>query len=116
MRAREAPLIILVYLLWNRYSLTTRATLHLCRGGVSLLGFLESLSGKEDEEQVRFVRVQDNGSMSQCVKVQLQGVPVYGIIDSGANISIIGGELFWKVAHLRKEDCKKANKVPWTYE
>ena len=86
------------------------------QGSVDPLDFLESSS---DDEMVRRVRVHDKGSMSQCVKVQLQGVPVYGIIDSGADISIIGGDLFRKVAsvaRLKKRDFKKADKVPRTYD
>ena len=57
--------------------------------------------------------------MSQCVKVQLQGVPAYGIFYSGADISIIGGDLFCNiasVARLKKRDFKKADKVPRTYD
>lgn len=86
------------------------------QGRVNPLDFLESSS---EDEVVRQVRVHDKGSASHCVKVQLQGVPVYGIIDSGADISIIGGDLFRKVAsvaHLKKRDFKKADKVPKTYD
>ena len=36
--------------------------------------------------------------MTHCVRVMLQGVPVYGAIDSGADIMILGGRLFKKVA------------------
>ena len=60
----------------------------------------------------------DKGSAPQCVKVQLQGVPVYGLINSGADITIIGGDLFRRVAttaHLKKRDFRKADKVPRTY-
>ncbi len=56
--------------------------------------------------------------MSQCVKVQLQGVPAYGVIDSGADITILGGDLFRKVATvawLKKRDLKKPDKTPKTY-
>ena len=65
------------------------------------------------------VRVQDGGSISQCVKVQLQGVPAYGFIDTGADITIIGGKLFKKVAttaRLKKRHFKKADKIPKTYD
>ena len=64
------------------------------------------------------VRVQDGGSISQCVKVQLQGVPAYGFIDAGADITIIGSKLFKKVAtitRLKKRHFKKADKIPKTY-
>ena len=72
------------------------------------LTFLQSSS---DEEVVRQVQVSDTGSISQCVKLFIQGVPVYGIIDSGADITIIGGKLFKRVAlaaQLKKKDDKVA--------
>ena len=52
------------------------------------------------------------------MKVFIQGVPAYGLIDSGADITIIGGSLFKKVAtvaRLRKKNFMKADKVPRTY-
>jgi len=78
-------------------------------------------SESEEDEAVKAyaVHVQDQGSISQCVKVQIQGVPAYGLIDTGADISIIGGKLFKRVAtiaHLKKRDFKKADKVPRTYD
>lgn len=62
------------------------------------LAYLYSLSEEEEEPGVRQVRVSDHGSKHQCVKVRIQRVPAYGIIDSGADITIIGGGLFRKVA------------------
>ena len=51
-------------------------------------------SSSEDEDtEVRQVRVKDTGSHSHCVKVSVQGVPAYGLIDSGADITIVGGPL-----------------------
>ena len=53
------------------------------------------------------VRVKDKGSKPQYVNVQVQGVPTSGIIDTGADITIMGGELFKKVAaaaRLKKRD------------
>ena len=43
------------------------------------------LSGSEDEEVVRKVELKDEGSVSKCVIVLLQGVPATGFIDSGAD-------------------------------
>ena len=57
--------------------------------------------------------------MTHCVRVMLQGVLVYGVIDSGADIMILGGRLFKKVAlvvKLRKKDFKKPDKTPQTYD
>ena len=47
------------------------------------------------------------------------GVPVFVIIDSGADITIMGGELFKKVAataKLKKKDFKAPDKVPRMYD
>ena len=54
-----------------------------------------------------------------CACVNIQGVPAYGIVDSGANITILGSELFKKVAtvaKLKKKDFKPADKTPHNYD
>lgn len=76
-------------------------------------------SSDEEEVEVRMVRVRDEGSQARCAPVQIQGVPMYGIIDSGADITIIGGDLFRKVAttaRLKKKDMKQPDKTPRTYD
>ncbi len=55
------------------------------------LHFLYS-SDSGEEDTVRQVRVTDQGSKPRCVKVQIAGVPMYGIIDSGADITIMEGQ------------------------
>lgn len=35
---------------------------------------------------VHQVSMKDSGSMTQCIKLSLQGVPIYRIIDSGTDI------------------------------
>ena len=83
------------------------------------LDYLYSSSDDEEARDVRQIRVSDKGSRSQCARVQIQGVPAFGIIDSGADITIMGGGLFRKVAsvaHLKKRDFKKADKTPRTYD
>ena len=65
------------------------------------------------------MRLADKGSKPQCVKLQVQGVPAYGIIDSGADITIMGGILFRKVAAVakfRKRDLKRPDKTPRNYD
>ena len=82
------------------------------------LPFLYS-SESEDGEDVRRVRVNDKGSCPQLAGVEIQGVPAQGITDSGADISIMGGELFKRiaaVARLKRRDFKRADKVPCTYD
>ena len=83
------------------------------------LDYLYSSSDDEEVRDVRQVRVSDKGSRPQCARVQIQGVPAFGIIDSGADITIMGNGLFHKVAsvaHLKKRDFKKADKTPRTYD
>ena len=80
---------------------------------------LYSDSDDDGRANARTVRVQDGGSHSQCVKVEVQGVPAYGLIDTGADITIIGGKLFKRVAtvaRLKKRQFKKADKTPRTYD
>ena len=51
--------------------------------------------------------------------VQVRGVPAVGMIDSGSDITIMGTELFAKVAvtaRLHKSDLKKADRIPRTYD
>ena len=82
--------------------------------------FLASSSDSEEEaDAVRSVRVADAGSHTKCVRVLVNGVPVFGLVDSGADISIIGGDLFQRVAaraKLKKRDFKRADKVPHGYD
>jgi len=80
--------------------------------------FLESSFDKEaeDDARVRQIRVKDSGSVTQCVKLCLQGVPVYRIIDSGADITIIGGQLFKCVALVASLKKKDFDKTPRAYD
>jgi len=77
------------------------------------------LSDSEGEGEVSLVRVEDKGSKSQLALVEIAGVPANGIVDTGADITIMGPELFKKVASvakLKKRQLKKADKVPHTYD
>ena len=51
-------------------------------------------SDSEDADGVRQVRVVDKGSRPQHAQVLLEGVPAIGVIDSGADITIMGEDLF----------------------
>ena len=73
----------------------------------------------DSDSSVDTVRVDDKGSKPQHVSVQVQGVPTSGIIDTGTDITIMGGKLFEKVAaaaRLKKRDFRKPDHVPWTYD
>ena len=85
---------------------------------VTLQDLLYSSSEEESDPKTYSVRIQDSGSAVKCAKVLIQGVPAYGLVDTGADITIIGGSLFQKVAtvaRLRRRDFKKADKTPHTY-
>ena len=72
-----------------------------------------------DEDLLRQVRMVDEGSYSHYAHVVINGVPVEGIVDTGADITIIGRDLFAKIAaaaRLRKKDFRKADKVPRSYD
>lgn len=76
-------------------------------------------SDDEDVQGVRTVRVDDRGSKPQVAVVDVQGVPTEGIIDTGSDITIMGAELFKKVAavaHLKKSQLKRPDKVPYMYD
>ena len=60
------------------------------------LDFLLPDSGVE-KSGVNTVRIRDKGSKPREVLVYMQGVPATGVIDSGADITIMGAELFKKV-------------------
>ena len=60
--------------------------------------------------------VTDKGSKAQHARISILGVPANGVIDTGADITIVGGELFdWvaAAAHQRKDFRK--SKTPRTY-
>ena len=72
-----------------------------------------------DDGEVALVRLEDRGSKPCLAPVQVQGVPAEGVIDTGADISIIGADLFkWvaAAAHLKKRDFKDPDKVPHSYD
>ena len=76
-------------------------------------------SESDDEGDVMRVMVTDHGSRPQLARVDIQGVPADGIVDTAADITIMGGKLFALVASsakLRKKDFKPADRVPKTYD
>lgn len=78
------------------------------------LDFLMS-SDSKDEGGVLQVCVKDTGSRAQLAAVNVQGVPARGLTDSGADITIIGEELFKRVANvarLKNKDFRRADKTP----
>ena len=83
----------------------------------NLLGIL--FSDSDSDTEVKVIRVSDEGSKSQCAHVEVQGVPAYGVVDTAADITIIGGKLFKRIAtiaRLKKKDLKPPDKKPRTYD
>ena len=81
--------------------------------------YLLSDSDDSDAAEVRQVRVLDRGSKPQRARVLLAGVPISGVVDSGADITILGGEAFKQVAavaKLRKREFKPPDKKPRNYD
>ena len=76
-------------------------------------------SNSEEERGVRLVTIKDQGSKPQGARVLIGGVAAWGVVDSGADITIMGKELFKQVASvcmLRKRDFKKPDRIPKTYD
>ena len=76
-------------------------------------------SSESDDGSVFVVRVEDKGSKPRTVVVDFHGIPARGIIDSGADITIINGDLFQRVAtvaRLKKSAFKKPDRIPVTYD
>ena len=72
-----------------------------------------------DDAGVLLVRVCDKGSRPHCVRESVRSVTVYGVVDSGADITIIGREMFKQVAaaaKLRKKDFKPLDRTPHNYQ
>ena len=78
------------------------------------LSLLYSSSDESESDDICAVRVHDGGSQQHYAEAQLQGVPAQGIVDSGADITIIGAELFRKVAAVNKKAFHKPDKIPHT--
>ena len=76
-------------------------------------------SDSDNEANCGMVLVADKGGRTQRAKVLVQGVPTDGVVDTGAEITIIGGDLFRKVAaanRLKKNEFKSPDKTPRTYD
>ena len=58
-------------------------------------------------------------SGSRCVEVLIEGVPITGLIDTGSDITIIRGDLFYQIiaeAHLKVQSLKTAEQKACTYD
>ena len=74
-------------------------------------------SDEDSHVGVSMIRVKDKGSQPQCVPVELEAVPVYRAVGSGADITIIGGKVLHRVpaiVKLRKKNLPFAAKTMTT--
>jgi len=75
-------------------------------------------SSDSDDQSARMISVQDKGSRPKYARVTVEGESCLGIIDTGSDITIIGGDLFKKiaaVARLKKRNFKQPDKAPVAY-
>ena len=69
--------------------------------------------------RVTEIWVQDHGSRPRKVCVEVAGVPWDGVVDTGADITLIGPEAFKRiaaVAKLHRHNFKPLDKTPRTYD
>ena len=82
--------------------------------GDNPLDFLYS----DSDDQTCLIQVADLDSSVKHASVVVQGVHCKGVINSGSDVTIVGGRLFKKiavVARLRKRDFRPADKTPIAY-
>ena len=75
-------------------------------------------SESDEERDVGRIQVNDGGSCPQSVVIEIEGVPVRGLIQMGSDIMIVKGELFKHVAaaaRLQKKRFKPPDKSPCMY-
>ena len=80
---------------------------------------LTLLLSDSEEEVVKQVHVSNGSSRSQLARVDIHGIPADGVVDTAADITIMGGKLFAlvaAVAKLRKSNFKKPDIVPRNYD
>ena len=73
------------------------------------------LYSSDSESSVDMVRVDNQGIRPKYVNIQIQGVPTSVLINTGADITIMCGELFKKIAKagkLKKKDFKQPHHTP----
>ena len=63
--------------------------------------------------------IQSEVTTPKCIEVQIEGVPIRGIVDTGSDITILNGHAFWEIVNISKvpkrEQFKPANRKACTY-
>ena len=76
-------------------------------------------SDSDTDGSINVVSITDRGSHLRTATVEIAGVPATGLVDTGADITIMGPEVFKKVAAvagLKKRQFKPADKQPHTFD
>ena len=106
-------------------TLATTKTIHttdrLIQQDVASILFPSSDSSEslESDPEICTVRVSDQGNHLRVAQVDVHGVSVSGLVDTGADITIMNGETFREVAsvaYLKKKHVKAADKTPHGYD
>ena len=82
-------------------------------------GKLTTQSKSQKTPNSKVIRTESCPSKNQngvcCVKVLIEGVPVTGLVDTGSDITIIQGDLFYKIAAVAKVEIKIVDQGVCTY-
>ena len=73
------------------------------------MSYLHSSDDSDEESKIKSIRVSYEGSRPRRALVEVQGIPAYGIVDTGADISIMGAKLFKTIAAA----IKMKKRRPW---
>lgn len=73
-------------------------------------------SDLEDEKVMKQVKVTDSGRRLQLAWVDIQGVPAHGLVDTAADVTIMGGKLFALVAASARLYRRSQTRVPRSYD
>ena len=63
--------------------------------------------------------IQNEVTTPKCIEVQIKGIPIRGIVDTGSDITILSGPAFREIVNIskvpKKEHFKPANREDYTY-
>ena len=78
-----------------------------------------SVQEKKENKMIRTRCYADSGRECHCVQVNIEGVPVTGLIDTGSDITIVRGDLLYHIvstAGLEESNIKPADQKACTYD
>ena len=74
---------------------------------------------KKENKMIRTRSYTDSGRECHCTEVNVEGVPVTGLIDTGSGITIVHGDLLYHIistAGLEASNIRSANQRACTYD